>query len=383
MIKKVVNSENVDYIKEFINNNFGEDVITNINKLAEELKYINLSDRDVIFLINTCDILSKNVKDIFAKNIRFNSLENKELVNRLLKAYKFIVEVNNSVDNDELTHITEDYLSDDIVRSYLRNLPSRLLTFEELVALYKRIELGDETARETVVTYNLRLVVSIAKKFVNMGVDFEDLISAGHEGLLLAVDKYDYRMGLTFSNYAIWWIRQTISRSIANESKIIRIPVHAYEYLLKIKKFMQNYYLNFGQQPSVETISKALNLKKDSIESVLPYLDDMVSLNDQTKNDEYSDTELIDLIPDYYNLEEDVLGNAENEELKDYVFNYPYLTDREKLVIAYRFGFEDGQIHTLEEVGSMIGVTRERVRQIENRAIKTLRRSSTLAKLCC
>lgn len=383
MIKKVVNNENVDYIKEFINDNFGENIISNINKLAEELKYINLSDRDVIFLINTCDILSKNVKDIFAKNIRFNSLENKELVNRLLKAYKFIVEVNNSVDNDELTHITEDYLSDDIVRSYLRNLPSRLLTFEELVALYKRIELGDETARETVVTYNLRLVVSIAKKFVNMGVDFEDLISAGHEGLLLAVDKYDYRMGLTFSNYAIWWIRQTISRSIANESKIIRIPVHAYEYLLKIKKFMQNYYLNFGQQPSVETISKALNLKKDSIESVLPYLDDMVSLNDQTKNDEYSDTELIDLIPDYYNLEEDVLGNAENEELKEYVFNYPYLTDREKLVIAYRFGFEDGQIHTLEEVGSMIGVTRERVRQIENRAIKTLRRSSTLAKLCC
>lgn len=383
MIKKVVNNENVDYIKEFINDNFGENIISNIDKLAEELKYINLSDRDVIFLINTCDILSKNVKDIFTKNIRFNSLENKELVNRLLKAYKFIVEVNNSVDNDELTHITEDYLSDDIVRSYLRNLPSRLLTFEELVALYKRIELGDETARETVVTYNLRLVVSIAKKFVNMGVDFEDLISAGHEGLLLAVDKYDYRMGLTFSNYAIWWIRQTISRSIANESKIIRIPVHAYEYLLKIKKFMQNYYLNCGQQPSIETISKALNLKKDSIESVLPYLDDMVSLNDQTKNDEYNDTELIDLMPDYYNLEEDVLGNAENEELKEYVFNYPYLTDREKLVIAYRFGFEDGQIHTLEEVGNMIGVTRERVRQIENRAIKTLRRSSTLAKLCC
>lgn len=383
MIKKVVNNENVDYIKEFINDNFGENIISNIDKLAEELKYINLSDRDIIFLINTCEILSKNVKDIFAKNIRFNSLENKELVNRLLMAYKFIVEVNNSVDNDELTHITEDYLSDDIVRSYLRNLPSRLLTFEELVTLYKRIELGDETARETVVTYNLRLVVSIAKKFVNMGVDFEDLISAGHEGLLLAVDKYDYRMGLTFSNYAIWWIRQTISRSIANESKIIRIPVHAYEYLLKIKKFTQNYYVNCGQQPSVETISKALNLKKDSIESVLPYIDDMVSLNDQTKNDEYSDTELIDLITDDFNLEEDVLGNAENEELKDYVFNYPYLTDREKLVIAHRFGFEDGQIHTLEEVGNMIGVTRERVRQIENRAIKTLRRSSTLAKLCC
>lgn len=382
MIKKVVNNENVDHIKEFINDNFGEDVITNINKLAEELKYINLGDRDIIFLINTCNILSKNVKEILQKNIKVNSLENKELVNRLLKAYKFIIEVNNSVDNDELMHVTDDYLSDDIVRCYLRNLPSRLLTFEELVALYKRIELGDETARETVVTYNLRLVVSVAKKYVNMGVDFEDLISAGHEGLLLAVDKFDYRMGLTFSNYAIWWIRQTITRSIANESKIIRIPVHAYEYLLKVKKFMQNYYVNCGQRPSVETISKALNLKKDTIESVLPYIDDMVSLNDQTKNDEYSDTELIDLIPDYYNLEEDVLGNAENEELKEYVFNYPYLTDREKLVIAYRFGFEDGQIHTLEEVGSMIGVTRERVRQIENRAIKTLRRSSSLARLC-
>ena len=204
MIKKIVNSENVYYIKEFINNNFGEDVITNINKLAEELKYINLGDRDIIFLINTCDILSKNVKEILHKNIKLNSLENKEIVNRLLKAYKFIIEVNNSVDNDELVHISDDYLSDDIVRSYLRNLPNRLLTFEELVALYKRIELGDETARETVVTYNLRLVVAVAKKYVNMGVDFEDLISAGHEGLLLAVDKFDYRMGLTFGNYAVW-----------------------------------------------------------------------------------------------------------------------------------------------------------------------------------
>ena len=107
MIKKVVNSENVYYIKEFINDNFGEDVITNINKLAEELKYINLGDRDIIFLINTCDILSKNVKEILQKNIKLNSLENKELVNRLLKAYKFIIEVNNSVDNDELVHISD------------------------------------------------------------------------------------------------------------------------------------------------------------------------------------------------------------------------------------------------------------------------------------
>ena len=382
MKKKVVNSENVYYFKEYINDNFGEDVITNINKLTEELKYINLGDRDIIFLINTCDILSKNVKEILQKNIKLNSLENKELVNRLLKAYKFIIEVNNSVDNDELLHISNDYLSDDIVRSYLRNLPSRLLTFEELVALYKRIELGDETARETVVTYNLRLVVAVAKKYVNMGVDFEDLISAGHEGLLLAVDKYDYKMGLTFSNYAIWWIRQTITRSIANESKIIRIPVHAYEYLLKIKKFMQNYYVNCGQRPSVETISNALNLNEDVIDSVLPYINDMVSLNDPTKNDESNDIELIDLIKDDYNLEEEMLEKNKNKEFRDYVFKYPYLTAREKLVLSHRFGFEDGQIHTLEEVGNMIGVTRERVRQIENKAIKRLRTSPALGRLC-
>lgn len=382
MVKKVVNSENIYYIKEFINDNFGEDVITNINKLAEELKYINLGDRDIIFLINTCDILSKNVKEILQKNIKLNSLENKEIVNRLLKAYKFIIEVNNSVDNDELVHISDDYLSDDIVRSYLRNLPNRLLTFEELVTLYKRIELGDETARETVVTYNLRLVVAVAKKYVNMGVDFEDLISAGHEGLLLAVDKYDYKMGLTFSNYAVWWIRQSITRSIANESKIIRIPVHAYEYLLKIKKFMQNYYVNCGQRPSVETISKALNLKEDVIESVLPYIDDIVSLNDQTKNDECNDTELIDLIKDDYDLEEDFLENERKNEIRDYIFNYPYLTDRDKLVLAYRFGFKAGKDYTLEDVGHIIGVTRERVRQIENKAIKKLRKSSTLGRLC-
>ena len=215
-----------------------------------------------------------------------------------------------------------------------------------------------------------------------MGVDFEDLISAGHEGLLLAVDKFDYRMGLTFGNYAVWWIRQTITRSIANESKIIRIPVHSYEYLLKIKKFMQNYYVNCGQRPSVETISKALNLKKDTIESVLPYVDDMVSLNESTKNDDSNDTEIIDLIKDDYNLEEDFLENERKNEIRDYIFNYPYLTDRDKLVLAYRFGFKAGKDYTLEDVGHIIGVTRERVRQIENKAIKKLRKSSTLGRLC-
>lgn len=382
MTKKVINNENINYIKKYVNDNFDEDILSNINKLSEILKYVNLSDRDIIFLINTCNILSKNIDNIVINNVKVESLENKEIVNKLLKAYKFINEVNNSVDNDELTHVTDDYLSDDIVRCYLRNLPSRLLTFEELVALYKRIELDDETARETVVTYNLRLVVAVAKKYVNMGVDFEDLISAGHEGLLLAVDKFDYRMGLTFGNYAVWWIRQTITRSIANESKIIRIPVHSYEYLLKIKKFMQNYYVNCGQRPSVETISKALNLKKDTIESVLPYVDDMVSLNESTKNDDSNDTEIIDLIKDDYDLEEDFLENERKNEIRDYIFNYPYLTDRDKLVLAYRFGFKAGKDYTLEDVGHIIGVTRERVRQIENKAIKKLRKSSTLGRLC-
>lgn len=383
MVTKVLNHDNIDHIKNFINDCFGEDVVSNINKLTKELKHFNLSNRDMIFLINTCDTLYKTIENLITNKINIDYLQNKEVINKLLINFNFIKEVNNSVDNDELSLMTKDYMSDDIVKSYLRNLPNRLLTFEEIVSLYKRMDFGDKAARDIVITYNLRLVVSIAKKYTNLGVDFEDLISAGHEGLILAVDKYDYTLGLAFSNYAIWWIRQSITRTIANESRIIRIPVYAHELVLKIKQFSLDYYINYNKYPSVLTIANSLNLKVDFVNSVLPIIDGVSSLNESVANDEFGDTEVIELLKSDIDVEDDVVEKISNKELVDYVFNQMNLSEREKAIIAYRFGFVDGKIYKLEEVGNMFNITRERVRQIEYNAILKLKNSAYVKKLCC
>lgn len=226
--------------------------------------------------------------------------------------------------------------------------------------------------------------MAIAKKFLNSGVDILDLIQAGNEGLIKAVNRYNYRMGVKFSTYATYWLRQYISRSIDNESRIIRIPVNVSQDIVKVRKVLSYYYNECGIEPTIEQISLETKLSPSSIQDALENMDDAISYNNKVNNDGDScdEVELIDLISDDYksvNYTEDKIFNSQ---VRTALSNIQNLTLNERKVIYYRFGFKDGVTYTLESTGNILGITRERVRQIEKNAIKKLKISSEFQKLC-
>lgn len=269
---------------------------------------------------------------------------------------------------------------EDSVRSYLKqigNIP--LLSKESEITLAKQIESGDENAREKMTNSNLRLVVSVAKKYVqSSNMTFLDLIQEGNIGLMKAVEKYDYTKGYKFSTYAMWWIRQSITRAIADQSRIIRIPVHMKEQMNKISKAMRKYATDNGREPSVRELCEYLDMKEDKLQEILKLYGDTVSLD--TPVGEEDDSVLIDFVADnntpeqFETVEKIMLGEQLDELLGE-------LSDREQRVIRLRFGFEDGRIWTLEEVGQEYNVTRERIRQIEARAINRIRMKRATKRL--
>jgi RNA polymerase primary sigma factor len=268
---------------------------------------------------------------------------------------------------------------DDPVRMYLKEIGKiPLLTSDEEIDLAKRMEDGDEIAKKKLAEANLRLVVSIAKRYVGRGMLFLDLIQEGNLGLMKAVEKFEYRKGFKFSTYATWWIRQAITRAIADQARTIRIPVHMVETINKLVRVQRQLVQELGRDPSPEEIGNEMNLDVERVREIMKIAQEPVSL--ETPIGEEEDSHLGDFIPD-----EDVLAPAEaatftmlREQLIDVLDS---LTPREQKVLKLRFGLDDGRARTLEEVGKEFEVTRERIRQIEAKALRKLRHPSRSKKL--
>ncbi len=295
-------------------------------------------------------------------------------------------------DKDELEE-TEDWtedtpqtffddVSDDSVRLYLREIGKiPLLNAEEELALAQKVVAGDKRAKDMMAEANMRLVVSIAKRYSGRGLDFLDLIQEGNTGLLRAVEKFDPDKGFKFSTYATWWIRQAITRAIADQARTIRIPVHMVETINKLLRTQRRMTQDLNREPSIEELAKELEMEPEKVEYVMKIKQDIHSLDAGVGRDgDDEDSVLGDFIED-----EDAASpedSAANQLLKEQVQDIlSVLTEREQKIVKMRFGLEDGKSHTLEEVGQEFAVTRERIRQIEAKALTKLRKHKDAKKL--
>ena len=275
--------------------------------------------------------------------------------------------------------VPEGVSIEDPVRMYLKEIGKvPLLTAEEEISLAKRMENGDESAKKRLAEANLRLVVSIAKRYVGRGMLFLDLIQEGNLGLIKAVEKFDYRKGYKFSTYATWWIRQAITRAIADQARTIRIPVHMVEMINKLIRVSRQLLQELGREPQPEEIAKEMNMSVDRVREILKISQEPVSL--ETPIGEEEDSHLGDFIQDdHVAVPADAAAfTLLHEQLMEVLDT---LTEREQKVLKLRFGLVDGRPRTLEEVGKEFNVTRERIRQIEAKALRKLRHPSRSKKL--
>jgi RNA polymerase primary sigma factor len=341
----------------------------------------------------------KAVKKLIEKGKKKNTLTYKEIMNELEdveldpeqidKIYEALESMGielmgdmheEEVDEKKLDLTVPDGIAiDDPVRMYLKEIGKvPLLLPEEEVDLAKRIEKGDQVAKKKLAEANLRLVVSIAKRYVGRGMLFLDLIQEGNLGLIKAVEKFDYRKGYKFSTYATWWIRQAITRAIADQARTIRIPVHMVETINKLIRVSRQLLQELGREPQPEEVAKIMKMPVDKVREIMKIAQEPVSL--ETPIGEEEDSHLGDFIPD-----DEAPAPAEAAAftmLKEQLINVlDTLTPREEKVLRLRFGLDDGRARTLEEVGKEFNVTRERIRQIEAKALRKLRHPSRSKKL--
>ena len=302
-----------------------------------------------------------------------------EIVDDSNRAQADIDEEKGEEDTDIDLSIPEGISIDDPVRMYLKEIGRvPLLSADEEIALAKRMEAGDEEAQKELAEANLRLVVSIAKRYVGRGMLFLDLIQEGNLGLIKAVEKFDYNKGYKFSTYATWWIRQAITRAIADQARTIRIPVHMVETINKLIRVSRQLLQQLGREPAPEEVAEAMEISVERVREIMKIAQEPVSL--ETPIGEEEDSHLGDFIED-----QDAPAPAEaasfmllKEQLEEVLDT---LTEREERVLRLRFGLDDGRARTLEEVGQNFGVTRERIRQIEAKALRKLRHPSRSRKL--
>jgi len=271
-------------------------------------------------------------------------------------------------------------ISSDSIQMYLREIGKiPLLKTEEEISLAKRKEKGDHTAERKLIEANLRLVVSIAKKFVGKSLSLLDLIQEGNIGLFRAVKKFDHRKGYKFSTYATWWIRQAITRALADQSRTIRIPVHMVETINRFQQVQRRLMQDLGRDPTPEELAAEMGEEVEKINHIIKISQDTVSLEVSVGDDD-EDTQLGDFIEDVKNVSPDRAAGLQI--LRDYVRDaIQFLSPREQKILEMRFGLSDGVTHTLEEVGTEFGVTRERIRQIEAKALEKIQTSDLISKL--
>ena len=289
-------------------------------------------------------------------------------------------------ESEDLTSLSTgqylDDVSDDSVRLYLREIGKiPLLSAEEEMELARRIIEGDKKAKDKMAEANMRLVVSIAKRYSGRGLDFLDLIQEGNTGLLRAVEKFDPDKGFKFSTYATWWIRQAITRAIADQARTIRIPVHMVETINKLLRTQRRMTQELNREPTIEELSKELDMEPEKIEYVIKIKQDISSLDASVGRDgEDDESALQDFIVDEDTVspEDSATSQLLKEQVQDMLSS---LSDREQKIVRMRFGLDNGKNHTLEEVGQEFAVTRERIRQIEAKALAKLRKHKDAKKL--
>ncbi len=291
---------------------------------------------------------------------------------------EWLIEEEEEVMVEDQTYL--DDIADDSVRLYLREIGKiPLLNAQEELALAQRVVAGEKEAKDQMAEANLRLVVSIAKRYVGRGLDLLDLIEEGNTGLLRAVEKFDPDKGFKFSTYATWWIRQAITRAIADQARTIRIPVHMVETINKLLRTQRRLTQEMNREPTNEEIAKEMEIEVAKVEHIMKIKQDISSLDASIRDDE-EESVLSDFIEDEDTItpEESATGQLLKEQVKDML---GALTDREQKILKLRFGLEDGKQHTLEEVGQEFSVTRERIRQIEAKALAKLRKHKDARKL--